>query len=60
MCTQRLAVEMVAGRCRKASAKLLEQTYKGFQKKYPEDASPEHDDLEFFSFLWDRQLVYPE
>eukprot|EP00971_Amphidinium_carterae_P095122 1881989-Amphidinium_carterae.1 len=51
---------MVAGRCRKASAKLLEQTVKGFQKKYPEVTSPQHHDYEFFSFLWDRQLVYPE
>eukprot|EP00971_Amphidinium_carterae_P164007 3251682-Amphidinium_carterae.1 len=58
--TQRLAVEMVAGRCRKASAKLLEQTVKGFRKKYPEVLHPEHHDYEFFSFLWDRQLVYPE
>eukprot|EP00971_Amphidinium_carterae_P031999 630316-Amphidinium_carterae.1 len=51
---------MVAGRCRKAGAKLLEQQVKNFKKKYPEVASPQHHDYEFFSFLWDRQLVYPE
>eukprot|EP00971_Amphidinium_carterae_P339652 6477579-Amphidinium_carterae.1 len=51
---------MVAGRWRKATAKLLEQTVKGFRKKYPEVTSPEHHDYECFSFLWDRQLVYPE
>eukprot|EP00971_Amphidinium_carterae_P022767 448888-Amphidinium_carterae.1 len=58
--TQRLVVEMVAGRCRKAGAKLLEQQARGFRKKYPEVASPQHHDYEFFSFLWDRQLAYPE
>eukprot|EP00971_Amphidinium_carterae_P057266 1132130-Amphidinium_carterae.1 len=60
MCTQRVAVEMVAGRCRKATAKLLQQSIEGFKKRYPEVPTPGHEDYEFFSFLRDRQLEYPE
>eukprot|EP00971_Amphidinium_carterae_P230185 4568604-Amphidinium_carterae.1 len=48
------------GRCRKATAKLCQQSVERFKKKYPEVTSPKHEDYEFFSFLRDRQLVYPD
>eukprot|EP00971_Amphidinium_carterae_P080335 1589585-Amphidinium_carterae.3 len=58
--TQRVVVEMVAGRTRKATAKMVAQTADNFRRRYPEVLAPVHADYEFFSFLRDRKLVYPE
>eukprot|EP00971_Amphidinium_carterae_P231062 4585442-Amphidinium_carterae.1 len=39
---------------------ILQQSIDGFKKRYPEVRSPTNEDYEYYSFLWDKQLVYPE
>eukprot|EP00971_Amphidinium_carterae_P075340 1488755-Amphidinium_carterae.1 len=51
---------MVAGRTRRSTAKLVGQYGDNFKKRYPQVVAPGHEDYDFFSFLRDRKLVYPE
>eukprot|EP00971_Amphidinium_carterae_P300964 5980121-Amphidinium_carterae.1 len=39
---------------------MVAQLADNFRKRYPEVLAPGHTDYEFFSFLRDRKLVYPE
>eukprot|EP00971_Amphidinium_carterae_P059225 1171027-Amphidinium_carterae.1 len=58
--TQRVAVEMVAGRCRKSMSALVKNSCEGFRRTYPQyEGEPDHTDLEYYSFLRDTKSVYP-
>eukprot|EP00971_Amphidinium_carterae_P220864 4385010-Amphidinium_carterae.1 len=52
--TQKVAVEMVAGRCRRSTASVVKNSVEGFRRTYPQyGGEPDHTDLEYYSFLRD-------